>query len=105
MWVRDRLAAAGVAAAWVLPYRGRTTYGWSFAAHALAALGGVARGGPAGAAIAAGALWSLERDASGRFPWRLRPPLGGPTGACALARIAPREERRATVVLVAHLDA
>lgn len=105
MWVRDRLAAGGVADAWVLPYRGRTTYGWSFAAHALAALGGLVRGGPAGAAVAGGALWSLERDASGRFPWRRRPPLGRPTGACALARIPPREERRATVVLVAHLDA
>lgn len=105
-WVCDRLAAAGAQDARVLPYRGRTTYGWSFAAHALGGLAGVLVGGRRGAALALAAGWSLERDASGRAPWRRRPPVGRPTGAVALARVPPAAgERRATIVLVAHVDA
>lgn len=105
-WARDRLDAAGACDARVLPYRGRTTYGWSFAAHALAGLAGVVLGGARGAALALAAGWSLERDASGRPPWRRRPPLGRPTGAAALARVPASDgERRATIVLVAHVDA
>lgn len=104
-WARDRLAAAGAADARVLPYRGRSTYGWSFAAHAAAGLAGTVRRGPAGAALALAALWSLERDASGRPPWRRRPALGPVSGACALARVPARGEPRGTVVLVAHVDA
>jgi hypothetical protein len=103
-WVRDRLAQSGAAGARVEPYRGRRTYGWSFAAHAVAGLAAVRRGGPQGAALAAGALWSLQRDAGGRSPWRRRP-LGGDRGASAVASVPARGERRATVVLVAHLDA
>jgi hypothetical protein len=103
-WVRDRLAQSGASSARVEPYRGRRTYGWSFAAHAGAGLAAVRRGGPQGAALAAAALWSLGRDAAGRSPWRRRP-LGGDRGASAVATVPARGERRATVVLVAHLDA
>jgi Peptidase family M28 len=103
-WVAARLAEAGAVDAQVEPYRGRATYGWSFAGHALAGLAAVARGGPLGAAGVLAALWSLERDASGRPPWRRRA-LGGDPGANAVARLPARGERRATVVLVAHLDA
>ena len=105
-WVRDRLAAAGARDARVLPYRGRTTYGWSFAAPRAGRPGGRLLGGRRGAALALAAGWSLERDASGRAPWRRRPPVGRPTGAVALARVPPADgERRATIVLVAHVDA
>jgi len=103
-WVAARLAQAGGADAHVQPYRGRATYGWSFAGHAAAGVVATARGGPLGAAAALSALWSLERDASGRWPWRRRV-LGGDRGANAIARIPARGEPRATVVLVAHLDA
>ena len=103
-WVAARLAQAGGADAHVQPYRGRATYGWSFAGHAAAGVAAIARGGPLGAAAALGALWSLERDASGRAPWRRRA-LGGDRGANAAARVPARGARRATVVLVAHLDA
>jgi peptidase M28-like protein len=103
-WVASRLARAGAAEAHVQPYRGRATYGWSFAGHAAAGLAATARGGPLGAAAALAALCSLERDASGRAPWRRRG-LGGDRGANAAARVPARGERRATVVLVAHLDA
>jgi hypothetical protein len=104
-WTRDRLAAAGAADARVLDYRGRSTYGWSFAGHAAAGLGALVRGGRAGALLALAALWSLERDASGRTPWRRRPRVGRATGACALARVPARGKPIATIVLVAHLDA
>ena len=103
-WVAGRLAQAGAVEAHVQPYRGRATYGWSFAAHAAAGLAATARGGPPGAAGAVAALWSLERDASGRAPWRRRG-LGGDRGANAAARVPAAGERLATVVLVAHLDA
>ena len=103
-WVAARLAHAGATEAHVQPYRGRATYGWSFGAHAAAGLAAIARGGPVGAAVALAALWSLERDASGRAPWRRRGP-GGDRGANAAARVPARGDRSATVVLVAHLDA
>jgi Peptidase family M28 len=103
-WVRDRLAAAGAADAHIEPYRGRATYGWSFAAHTAAGAVAARRGGPVARAVALGALWSLERDASGRSPWRRRI-AGGAAGANAVARVPARRERRLTVVLVAHLDA
>jgi hypothetical protein len=103
-WVRDRLAAAGAADARVEPYRGRATYGWSFAGHAAAGTAAAVRGGPPARAAALGALWSLERDASGRAPWRRRA-IGGARGANAVARVPARGERRLTLVLVAHLDA
>ena len=103
-WVRDRLAAAGATDARVEPYRGRGTYGWSFAAHAAAGAVAALRGGPVARAAALGALWSLERDASGLSPWRRRI-AGGAPGANAVARVPAEGERRLTVVLVAHLDA
>ena len=103
-WVAARLAQAGGAEAHVQPYRGRATYGWSFAAHPAAGAAATVRGGPLGAAATLAALWSLERDASGRAPWRRRGP-GGDRGANAAARVPARGARRATVVLVAHLDA
>jgi hypothetical protein len=103
-WVRDRLAAAGATDAQVQAYRGRATYGWSFAGHAAAGVAAALHGGLPARAAALAALWSLERDASGRPPWRGRR-LGGGRGATAVAQVPARGERRLTLVLVAHLDA
>ncbi len=103
-WARDRLAALGVSEPAVEPFRGRATNSWSFAAHSLAGLAALRLGGGRGAALALGSLASLERDASGAWPWRRRPfgPLGG---ANAVARIPARGKAHATAVLVAHIDA
>ncbi len=100
-----RLAALGASGACVERFRGRRTNSWSFAAHGVAGLAAQRLGGARGAALALATLASLERDASGRRPWRRRPALAGGGGANAVARIAPAGERRATVVLVAHVDA
>ncbi len=103
-WAVARLAEVGAADAAVERYRGRATNSWSFAGHSLAGLLAPSIGGLRGAALALGALISLERDASGRSPWRRRP-FGGSDGANATARVGSAGERRATVVIVAHIDA
>ncbi len=103
-WAQGRLVAAGAAQTRVEHYRGRATNSWSFAAHSVAGLAALRLGGLRGAALALAAAVSLERDASGRWPWRRRW-LGGGTGANAVGVLPPRGEVRATVVLVAHLDA
>lgn len=103
-WAHGRLVAAGAEATTVEHYRGRGTNSWSFAAHSLAGLAALRLGGLRGALLAGIAAVSLERDASGRFPWRRRI-VGGGTGANAVGVVPARGEERATVVLVAHLDA
>lgn len=103
-WARGRLAALGADDAHTEPYRGRATNSWSFATHSLAGLVALRWRGVPGAALALAAAASLERDVSGRWPWRRRM-LGGGEGANALARIRARGERWATAVLVAHVDA
>lgn len=104
VWAQGRLVAAGVPSAAVEHYRGRATNSWSFAAHSAAGLLALRLGGLRGAALALAAGASLERDASGRAPWRRRI-VGGTVGANAVGVIPARCEDRATVVLVAHLDA
>ncbi len=103
-WAVARLAEVGAADVAVERYRGRATNSWSFAGHSLAGLLAPSIGGLRGAALALGALISLERDASGRSPWRRRL-FGGSDGANATARVGSAGERRATVVIVAHIDA
>ncbi len=103
-WAQGRLVAAGATESVVEHYRGRATNSWSFAGHSAAGLAGLRIGGLRGAALALGAAVSLERDASGRAPWRRRV-IGGGRGANAVGVIPPRADERATVVLVAHLDA
>ncbi len=103
-WACERLAGAGAADAASEPYRGRATNSWSFAAHSAAGLAALRLPRLAGAALALAAAVSLERDASGRAPWRRRV-MGGGRGANAIARIPAGGERRATAVLVAHIDA
>jgi hypothetical protein len=102
-WAAARLRAVG-ADAGTASYRGRRTYAWSFAAHGAAGLLALRLGGVRGALLALAALVSLERDASGRAPWRRRS-AGGGGGANALARIPARGAARSTAIVVAHLDA
>lgn len=78
------------------PFRYQGTYA---AAHALHAVAGLL-GGPAALA----ALASLELEASGRAQW-LRRLLPAAEGTNLIARVPARGQRRATVALVAHLDA
>ncbi len=103
-WVAGRLREAGATRVATEPYRARATNSWSFAAHSVAGLLAPFRGGIRGAVLALVALASLERDVSGRAPWRRRI-LGGGTGANAVGHVAAREEARRSVVIVAHLDA
>ena len=102
-WAAARLKECGAQAVEIEGYRGRSTNSWSFAGHSIVALFAQAMGGVAGAALAVAALVSLERDASGRSPWRRRK-VGGSEGASATARVPAAGERRGTVVIVAHLD-
>jgi hypothetical protein len=102
-WAAARLEECGAAGAGVERYRSRATNSWSFAGHSAVALAGQLSGGLMGAGAALLALVSLERDASGRFPWRWRL-LGGSEGASAFGRIPASGERRGTVVIVAHID-
>ena len=103
-WVLVRLREAGVENAQLQSYRARSTNSWSFAAHGVAGALAPRVGGVRGAALALAALVSLERDASGRWPWRRRI-VGGGEGTNVFALIEPRGEARATLVLVAHIDA
>jgi hypothetical protein len=102
-WAAARLEECGAVGVGVEHYRGRTTNSWSFAAHSAVALAGQLAGGLTGAGAALLALVSLERDASGRFPWRRRL-LGGSEGASAFGRVPASGERRGAVVVVAHID-
>ncbi len=103
-WASERLAGNGAREACTEEYRGRATNSWSFAAHGLAGLVALRVGGLRGALLALATAVSLERDASGRSPWRRRV-IGGGRGANAVGRVPAAAQRRATVVLVAHLDA
>jgi hypothetical protein len=104
-WAQSRLLAIGAHDVRIEAFRGRRTNSWSFAAHGLAGLLAQRLGGLRGAALALATLVSLERDASGRAPWRRRPAIAGGGGANVVARIPSRSQRRATAILVAHLDA
>jgi hypothetical protein len=90
-WILGRLRGMGIEGK-VEAYRGRRTYAWSFGVLALAGLL------PLPARLAA--LVALELDASGRAPL----PLATGEGANVVARVPAAEERRATLVLMAHHD-
>lgn len=101
-WIAGRLRAAGVEDVRVEPYRGQTTYVWTYAAHLVLALLG-ARVRSRALAVAAAVL--AEGELSGRRPW-LRRVLPAGRGANVVARIpAAGDGPRRTLVLVAHHDA
>ncbi len=102
-WAAARLEECGAAGVGVERYAGRTTNSWSFATHSAVALAGQLLGGVGGALVALASLVSLERDASGRSPWRRRL-AGGAEGASAFGRVPAAGERRGAVVIVAHID-
>ncbi len=103
-WIAGRLRERGVGDVRVEAFRGRRTFAWSHLAHAVAGLVAARLGGGRGAALAAGALLSLELEASGRASWLARF-LGRSEGANVVARVPARGERRRTAVLVVHHDA
>ena len=95
-WCAARLREAGAEDVRVEPFRYQQSFGPAQALHfAAATLGRL----PAAAALA-----SFELDYSGRAqPLRRLLPAG--EGANVVARLPAREERRSTLVLVAHHDA
>ncbi|MFN8132661.1 MAG: M28 family peptidase [Solirubrobacteraceae bacterium] len=103
-WIAGRLRDAGAGDVEVRPFRYQGTYAWAHALHAGAGLAALGLRGWRGAALAAGALVSLELEASGRSQW-VRRLLPAGEGANVVARIPPSGPRRATVVLAAHHDA
>jgi Peptidase family M28 len=72
--------------------------------HFAAGIAAAARGGRAGALLAAAAALSYELEAGGRAQWLARVMPTG-TGTSAVGRVSARGEVRRTLVLVAHLDA
>jgi hypothetical protein len=100
-WVAERLRAAGAGDVAVEPFRGATTYAWSFMAYAAAGLLAARTRRPL---LALAALVAFALDAAGRSqPLRRVLPRG--EGANVFARVPAAGERRATAVLVAHHDA
>jgi hypothetical protein len=97
-WIARRLGGE------VQPYRGQTTYAWSYALHALGGLLAARLPRRLGWPLAALLLVSLEGDASARLPL-VRRLLPTGEGANVVLRVPAAGERRRTVVLVAHHDA
>jgi Peptidase family M28 len=106
-WVAQSLTEAGATDVRVERFRYQPTYCAAHALHAAAGLLAARLGGLRGAALAIGALASLELEASGRNQWSRRL-LPRHTGANVLGRVAGARgarEETATVVVVAHHDA
>jgi Peptidase family M28 len=103
-WIAGRLREAGAADVRLQTFRYQGTYAGAHAVHVAAGLVAARRGGALGAALAAGALASLELEASGRAQW-VRRLLPSSEGTNVVARIPPAGERGATLVVLAHHDA
>jgi hypothetical protein len=103
-WLEGRLGELGIREVERQAYRYQRTYALAHGLHLSAGLVACALGGPAGAALAAGALVSCEREVSGASQW-LRRLLPDGEGSNVIARVAPAGSRRGTLVLVAHHDA
>ena len=96
--VAARLEEVGAADVTVAPYRSRTTYAWVHGVHLAAGLPG-ARAALAGGP---GSRWSSTWAGSGSGSGGCCP---AGEGANVVARLPAAGERRATLVLTAHLDA
>ena len=103
-WLAARLRALGIADVQVEPYSYQRSYALAHGVHNAAGLAACALGGAAGAALAAGTLWSYEREVSGVSQW-VRRLLPRGEGANVIARIPARQPSRGTLVLLAHHDA
>jgi peptidase M28-like protein len=102
-WCAARLSESGAQDVREQRYRYQPTYAGRQALHAAAGLAGAVAGGVPGAAMALGALVSLELDFAGRSQWSGRLMPDG-EGANAIGIVPARGERRRTLVLVAHHD-
>ncbi|MEA2272010.1 MAG: hypothetical protein QOI98_718 [Solirubrobacteraceae bacterium] len=103
-WIAGRLEESGAHDVRVEPFRYQSTYAWAQGLHTAAGLLATRIRGVGGAALALGALASLELEVSGRRQW-LRRFLPAGEGANVVARIPATGARVATLVLVAHHDA
>jgi len=104
--VADHLLDVGLEPV-VQVHRYQHSYALVHAAHLLAAIAGIARGGLRGALLTAAAGISLDAEASGRSQWA-RAFLPDDVGAGVLVRIAAAgadDGPRPTLVLAAHVDA
>jgi Peptidase family M28 len=103
-WIAGRLREAGASDVRLETFRYQGTYAGAHALHLAAGLVAARRGRVLGAALAAGALASLELEASGRAQW-IRRLMPSAEGTNVVARVPAAGERRATLVLLAHHDA
>jgi hypothetical protein len=103
-WLADRLAELGAGEVALQRYHFQRSYALAHGLHNAAGIAACLLGGVGGAALAAAALLSYEREVSGVAGW-LRRILPGGEGANVIARLKAAGRRRATLVLVAHHDA
>jgi hypothetical protein len=103
-WLETRLRDSGAHEVRTESFRFQRRWIWRHGAHALAGLGAAVAGGPAGAALAAATLASLELELSGRSRWTSRFLPAG-EGANVVARIPAAGLAERMVVFVAHHDA
>jgi Peptidase family M28 len=103
-WLERRLRDAGAHEVHVETFRFQRNWVWRHAAHTGAGIGAAIVGGPAGAALAAGAAVSYELELSGRRQWTARfLPRG--EGANVVARVPAAGTAERTLVFAAHHDA
>jgi Peptidase family M28 len=103
-WLETRLREAGAHEVHTEPFRFQRRWIWRYGAHGGAAIGAAVVGGPAGAALAAATLASIELDVSGRSRWTSRFLPAG-EGANVIARVPAAGPAERTIVFVAHHDA
>jgi hypothetical protein len=103
-WLVETLAQLGVREVELSTYRYQRSYALAHGLHNLTGLVACGLGRRAGALLAAATLASYEREVSGASQW-IRRLLPRGEGANVLARIPPRSDPWAKLVLVAHHDA
>jgi acetylornithine deacetylase/succinyl-diaminopimelate desuccinylase-like protein len=103
-WLERRLRDAGAHELHTETFRFQRRWIWRYGVHGAAGIGAATVGGPAGAALAAAAVTSVELDISGRSTW-LASLLPAGEGANVVARIPAAAEPQRTLVFIAHHDA
>jgi hypothetical protein len=103
-WIEGRLRDSGAHETHKESFRFQRRWIWRHGAHAAAGIGAAVAGGPAGAALAAATLASLELELSGRSSWTSRF-LPAADGTNVVARIPAAGQAERTVVFIAHHDA
>lgn len=103
-WAAERLSEAGVRDVQTSEFRTQSTWAGPHAAHYALGIAFAVAAGPIGTVGALATLISYEADNSGRSQW-LRRLLPGRQGTTVSGRIAARDAKRRTLVLVSHHDA